>query len=51
MDIEDTKYLSLEETKAKAEYDKKMAMTNQRKETVLKRLEELKIKFRDITFR
>ncbi|KDR19694.1 WD repeat-containing protein 52 [Zootermopsis nevadensis] len=51
VDIEDTKYLSLEETKAKIEHDKKIAITNQSKQQVLQRLEDLKIKFRDITFR
>jgi hypothetical protein len=50
-DIEDVKHLSLEETKAKAEYDKKMAVTNQRKQKVLDRLEELRISFRDIMCR
>lgn len=51
VDIEDTKYQSLEEAKAKAEYDKKMAVANQRKQEVLERLEELKIKFGDIILR
>jgi hypothetical protein len=31
-DTEDINHLSLEETKAKTEYDKKIAMTNQKKQ-------------------
>jgi hypothetical protein len=41
----------LEETKAKAEHDKRIAAANQRKQKVLQRLEELKIKFGDIISR
>ncbi|XP_069678702.1 cilia- and flagella-associated protein 44 [Periplaneta americana] len=50
-DIEDPKYLSLEETKAKAERDHKMAIANSRKEKVLKKLEALKTKFSELIVR
>jgi hypothetical protein len=50
-DIEDIKCLSLEETKVKAEHDKRIAEASQRKQNVLQRLEELKINFRDIISR
>jgi hypothetical protein len=41
----------LEETKAKAELDKRTAAASQRKQKVLQRLEELKIKFGNIISR
>jgi hypothetical protein len=41
----------LEETKVKAEHDKRIAEASQRKQNVLQRLEELKINFRDIISR
>jgi hypothetical protein len=41
----------LEETKAKAEHDKRIAVASQRKQEVLQRLEELKIKFGNIISR
>jgi hypothetical protein len=41
----------LEETKAEAEHDKRIAAASQRKQNILQRLEELKINFRDIISR
>ncbi|PSN52091.1 hypothetical protein C0J52_03894 [Blattella germanica] len=42
-DIVDKTYLSLEGTKIKAEYDRKMALANLHKEKVLKELQKLKL--------
>jgi hypothetical protein len=41
----------LEETKAKAEHDKRIAAASQRKQKVLQRLEELKTNFGDVISR
>jgi hypothetical protein len=41
----------LEETKVKAEHDKRIAAANQRKQEVLQRLEGLKIEFVDLISR
>ena len=47
-DIIDKKFLSLEGTKVKAEYDRKMALANLHKQQVLDQLAELKERFAKI---
>ena len=44
-DIIDKEYLSLEGTKLKAEYDRKMQLANLHKNEVLKQLEKLRARF------